>query len=92
MLTFRFRNGPNEFYITGSLKEWNITPRLYKINVSTLLTNGYFDEAQDSTVRPFFDNIARVKWVRFENSSHTAHHEETERYIKVVAQFLEQDL
>ncbi|KAG7085555.1 hypothetical protein E1B28_003112 [Marasmius oreades] len=81
-------NGPNEFYITGSLRTWSVVRDLDRINVPTLLTNGRFDEAQDSTMLPFFQRIPKVKWVTLEKSSHTAHQEEQERYIEVLHQFL----
>ncbi|THU93623.1 proline-specific peptidase [Dendrothele bispora CBS 962.96] len=81
-------NGPSEFFITGSLKDWSILEDIHRINVPTLLTNGRKDEAQDSTVLPFFEKIAKVKWVTFEKSSHTPHLEETERYLEVVGSFL----
>ncbi|KAJ3715368.1 Alpha/Beta hydrolase protein [Lentinula raphanica] len=82
-------NGPSEFYITGSLLNWSVAEDAHKINVPTLLTNGRFDEAQDEVIMPFFKEIARVKWIRFENSGHMPHLEERERYMKEVKAFLE---
>ncbi|KAK7435528.1 hypothetical protein VKT23_019650 [Stygiomarasmius scandens] len=81
-------NGPSEFFITGSLKDWSILDELHLISVPTLLTNGRKDEAQDSTVMPFFKGIPKVKWVTFEKSSHTPHLEETDRFLQVVENFL----
>jgi len=81
-------NGPSEFTVIGSQKDWTIIPELHKINVPTLLINGYFDEAQDIAVAPFFKSIPKVKWVTFANSSHMPHLEETERYLEVVSRFL----
>ena len=82
------RQGPSEFTVTGPLKDWVITPELHKINVPTLLLNGRYDEAQDMVMRPFFENIAKVKWYTFAESSHMAHFEERERYMQLVADFL----
>ncbi|KIK65775.1 hypothetical protein GYMLUDRAFT_159648 [Collybiopsis luxurians FD-317 M1] len=82
------RNGPSEFHITGSLATWSVVKEVHKINVPTLITNGRYDEAQDETVLPFFNEIPRVKWVRFENSSHMPHFEEQERYMEVIKVFL----
>lgn len=82
------RNGPNEFTITGPLKHFNIIKDLHKITAETLLTNGRWDEAQDNILMPFFVHIPKVKWVQFADSSHTAHLEETERYLMVVGTFL----
>jgi pimeloyl-ACP methyl ester carboxylesterase len=60
----------------------------HKISVPTLLTNGRYDEAQDSVVVPFFREIPHVKWVTFAESSHMPHWEERERYMEVVGRFL----
>lgn len=38
-------NGPNEFFIMGSLKTWSIIDELHKISVTTLLINGRYDVA-----------------------------------------------
>ena len=54
----------------------------------TLLTNGRYDEVADDCVLPFFDNIQKVKWVHFLESSHMAHMEEKDRFMKIVGDFL----
>ncbi|KAF9245306.1 Alpha/Beta hydrolase protein [Melanogaster broomeanus] len=81
-------NGPNEFHITGSLKTWSIIDDLHKISVPTLLLNGRYDEAQDKSVEPYFQNIPRVKWIQFSESAHVPQLEETERFMEVVGNFL----
>ena len=82
------RNGPNEFHITGSLKTWSIIDRLHNIQATTLLINGRYDEAQDTVVEPFFQNIPKVRWVQFADSAHVPQLEETERFMQVVWAFL----
>jgi len=81
-------NGPSEFFITGTLKTFDIRADLHKINVPTLVTNGRYDGARDFVQQPFFDNIPHVKWVEFAESSHTPLYEEKERYLKVIGDFL----
>ncbi|KAJ7039857.1 proline-specific peptidase [Mycena alexandri] len=81
-------NGPSEFTVTGTLKTWTVIEDLHKIDVPTLLINGRFDEAQDVSVRPFFQKIPRVKWVQFAESSHMPLVEENERYLQVIGDFL----
>lgn len=71
------------------LHGWNIIKDLDKIKVPTLLLNGRKDIAQDFVVQPFFDRIPKVKWLTFENSSHTSMWEERERFMDVVERFLE---
>jgi L-proline amide hydrolase len=82
------RNGPSEFFITGTLKSWSIVDTVEKVVVPTLLINGKYDEAQDEVMEPFFKLIPKVKWVRFAESSHLPQLEETEEFLKVVVNFL----
>ncbi|KAJ3553646.1 hypothetical protein NM688_g3496 [Phlebia brevispora] len=70
------------------LANWSIEDRLHLIRVPTFVINGRADIAQDFVVEMFFQNIQKVKWVTFEKSSHTPHWEERERYMKLVADFL----
>ncbi|KAI4277547.1 MAG: hypothetical protein L6R38_005426 [Xanthoria sp. 2 TBL-2021] len=81
-------NGPSEFYVSGTLKTFDIRKDLHKIKVHTLLINGRYDEAQDEVVEPFFQEIEKAKWYRFAESSHTPQLEEREEFMKVVARFL----
>ncbi|EGN96620.1 hypothetical protein SERLA73DRAFT_184717 [Serpula lacrymans var. lacrymans S7.3] len=84
-------NGPTEFHITGSLKNWSIIEDAHKIVVPTLLINGRYDEAQDEVLLPYFRAIPKVKWVQFAESSHVPHTEERERYMQVLESFLQDD-
>lgn len=81
-------NGPNEFFVVGSLKNWDITPELHKIEVPTLLISGRHDEATPATVQPYKDLIKGASWMIFEDSSHMPHVEETEFCMGVVGGFL----
>ncbi|WP_237152263.1 proline iminopeptidase-family hydrolase [Oryzibacter oryziterrae] len=82
-------NGPNEFYVIGTMKDWTIVDRLPAIEVPTLLISGYFDEATPATVQPYMEKIRDVRWVKFPNSSHMPHVEEKEACIKVTVDFLD---
>lgn len=82
-------NGPNEFFVVGTLKNWNIIPELHKINVPTLIISGHHDEATRACVQPYADNIKGSRWVIFEKSSHMPHVEEKELCMKTVGDFLD---
>lgn len=82
------RNGPSEFHVIGSLKEWTIIPELHRISAPTLILNGRYDEAQDKCVQPFFKLIPKAKWYTFAESSHMPQWEERERYVNIVGDFL----
>ena len=81
-------NGPSEFHCIGTIRDWSIIDRLDGIAVPTLLISGRHDEATEAVVQPYADRIADVRWQVFENSSHLAHVEETERFLDTVDAFL----
>ncbi|KAL9092420.1 MAG: hypothetical protein Q9159_000928 [Coniocarpon cinnabarinum] len=60
--------GPTQFVINRSLKTWTVEDRLHHIEAPTLLLNGTQDVAQDLSVKPFFQNIPRVKWVTLDHA------------------------
>ncbi|KAL1737096.1 Alpha/Beta hydrolase protein [Schizophyllum commune] len=72
----------------GDLSNWDVRDKLGEIDVPTLVINGARDFAQDWVVAPFVDNIPDVKWVKFENSSHTPFWEERDEFNQVVADYL----
>ncbi|HET9171369.1 MAG TPA: proline iminopeptidase-family hydrolase [Actinospica sp.] len=85
---YRHMNGPNEFHVIGTMKNWTIVDRLQQINVPTLVINGRYDEATDDCVRPYVENIPDARWHQFTNSSHMPHVEERDTYMNVVSEFL----
>ncbi|MGP3965462.1 proline iminopeptidase-family hydrolase [Nonomuraea sp. 3N208] len=84
-------NGPNEFHVIGTLKDWTIIDRVDRIAVPTLLVSGRHDEATEATVRPYADRIPDVRWEIFEDSSHMPHVEEEEAYLRLVGAFLDEN-
>jgi proline iminopeptidase len=81
--------GPNEFTVTGTLKDWDVIDRLGEIRVPTLITSGRHDECTPVLVEPLHRGIAGSEWVLFEDSSHMAYLEEPQRYLEVVGGFLD---
>jgi L-proline amide hydrolase len=81
-------NGPSEFHVIGSIKDWQSKDRLGEIGVPTLLTSGRYDEATPALQEPLHDGIPDCEWVLFEESSHTPFMEERERYMQVVGDWL----
>jgi len=84
-------NGPNEFHVVGTLKDWTIIDRADLIAVPTLLVSGRHDEATEATVQPYADRIPDVRWTIFEDSSHMPHVEEEEAYLRLVGAFLSEN-
>jgi L-proline amide hydrolase len=83
-------NGPNEFHVIGTMKDWSIVGRLGTINVPVLLISGRYDEATEACVQPYADEIPDVRWTIFEQSSHMPHVEEREACMAVVGAFLDE--
>ena len=81
-------NGPNEFTITGNLKDWDITARLPEIRVPTLITVGRYDEVTPKVAETIHKGIPGSKLVLFENSAHVAMLEEREGYLRTMREFI----
>ncbi len=81
-------NGPSEFHVIGTIKDWDITERLGEIDVPALLVSGRYDEATPAIVAQMKDRIPGSEWVLFEESSHMPHVEEPGRFLEVVGAFL----
>ena len=81
-------NGPSEFHVIGSIKDWQSKDRLALISVPTLLVSGRHDEATPALQQPLRDGITGAEWVLFEESSHMPHLEERERYMQIVGDWL----
>jgi len=82
-------NGPNEFTIIGTIKDWDVTDQLPKIRLPTLITVGRYDEVTPAVARSIHRGIQGSKLVQFEKSAHLAMWEERARYIEVVRDFLD---
>ncbi|MFE0464118.1 proline iminopeptidase-family hydrolase [Kitasatospora sp. NPDC058965] len=82
-------NGPSEFHVVGTLKDWGVIEDCPRIAVPTLLLSGRHDEATPVTVQPFQDLIPEVRWHIFEKSSHLPHLEQPEEFRAVLLEYLE---
>jgi proline-specific peptidase len=81
-------NGPSEFHVIGTLKEWDITPRLGQIEAPTLLFCGRHDEVTPAVVDVAHRAIPGSEFVVLEESSHMAQAEEPEQTLELVRGFL----
>jgi L-proline amide hydrolase len=81
-------NGPTDFHVIGSLRDWSVVGRLHAVTAPTLVISGRYDEATPATVQPFYDEIDAVEWEILEESSHLPHVEEPERFFAVLRSWL----
>ena len=88
-IVYEVMNGPNEFTITGRIRDWDVTDQLPKIRIPTLVTVGRYDEVTPRVAREIQQGIRGSKLVVFTKSSHLAFWEERPLYMEVVRDFLD---
>jgi L-proline amide hydrolase len=81
-------NGPSEFTVIGTIRDWRVTDRLGEISVPALIVSGRHDETTPRLQETLRDGIAGSEWVCFEHSAHLPHVEEPERWLETVGGFL----
>jgi L-proline amide hydrolase len=81
-------NGPSEFHVVGSIRDWQSLDRLGDIDVPTLIVSGRHDETTPALQEPLRERIPDAEQVIFEESAHMPHLEERERYMAVVGAWL----
>jgi proline iminopeptidase len=82
-------NGPNEFTIIGNIRHWDVTSRLHRIRVPTLVTGSKYDEVSPKVARSIHKGIRGSKLVVFEKSAHLPFWEERDHFMQVVREFLD---
>lgn len=81
-------NGPNEFHVVGSLRDFTVESLLPDIEVPVLVLSGEYDEATPATVQPYQDLIKDVRWEILPGASHMPHVETPEAFDLVLGRFL----
>ena len=87
-VVYNTMNGPNEFHVVGTLKDWDITGRLGEIRIPTLVITGEYDEATPAINRTVSSGIPGAESVIYPNGSHMAHAEDPDGYLRVLDEFL----
>ena len=81
-------NGPSEFHVIGTLRDWDITPRLGEIRVPTLVFSGRYDEVTPTMTEAAHRAIPGSEYVLLEESSHMAQAERPEETLALVRDFI----
>lgn len=79
--------GNTEFNATGTLKGYDSTGRLSRIQVPTLYTCGEFDEATPGACKDFAGLTPNAEVKIIPNASHTAFLEQRELYMTTIREF-----
>ncbi|MGH7642464.1 MAG: proline iminopeptidase-family hydrolase [Candidatus Dormibacteria bacterium] len=81
-------NGPSEFHVIGSIKDWSVVDRLPLIKVPTLIASGQFDEATPAVQETLVLGIPGSEQVIFQNCSHLPFWEDPDSYLAVISEWL----
>jgi L-proline amide hydrolase len=79
-------NGPTEFHVIRSLKNWSIVDRLHSVAAPTLVISGRHEEATPLVAA---EQISGAEWRIFEQSSRMPYVEERTECIAAVVAFLD---
>ena len=80
--------GPNEFIITGNIKNWNRWGDLYKITVQTLVICGRYDTMNPADSIKMGTLLPNATVKICENGSHLAMFDDQENYFGAVLDFI----
>ncbi len=85
---YMYMQGPSEFTITGTLKNYDITPFLPEIKVPTLFTVGEFDEAGPEVVKGYAEKVPGAEYVVLKGAAHMSMWDAPEENVRVEREFL----
>jgi proline iminopeptidase len=85
---YRVMNGPNEFTITGNIRNWDRRRELHRIRIPTLITTGEFDEITRDCEETIQRGIEGSELVVMKDGSHLTMMEEPGAYNAILRKFL----
>ena len=80
--------GPNEFVVTGTFKDWDRWNDLARIHVPTLVIGARYDEMNPDDIRKMGTLLPNSRVAICENGSHLAMWDDQEAYFKALIGFL----
>lgn len=83
--------GPNEYYPTGNLRDYDYTDKLSSITTSTLITSGTDDLCTPLIAKTMYDQLPDSQWTLFSHSRHMAFIDETDSYMLRLQKWLEEN-
>lgn len=87
---YEYMWGPQEFFATGTLIDFDVTPRLHEIDVPVLFLTGEFDEARPETVAGFHKLIPGSQFRVIMDAGHATLSKKPEEYRAIIEEFLGQ--
>ena len=80
-------NGPSEFTVTGTLRNWDVMDRLGEIAVPTLLVGGRYDECRPEHLAEMHRRIHGSQLAIIENASHLCFAEQPDEFNNILITF-----
>ena len=80
--------GPSEFGIIGSLKNWDISDRMSKIKVPALMIGAKYDEIDPLHMQWMSRQVVSGKFLYCETGSHLSMYDQQQFYMKGLISFL----
>jgi proline-specific peptidase len=87
---YNYMNGPSEFTVVGTIKDWDVTDRLDQIRVPTLLVGGRYDECRPAHLEDMHRRIKGSQLAIIEDASHLCFAEQPQAFLQIVNTFLQQ--
>ena len=85
---YGYMNGPSEFTVVGTLKEWSVMDRRGEIDKPTLVVSGEYDELRPEHAREIHELIGGSELQILEGCSHLSFAEDPEAFYRVANDFL----
>ncbi|MBE9463278.1 proline iminopeptidase-family hydrolase [Dyadobacter subterraneus] len=80
--------GPSEFGIIGSLKNWDISGRLMRIKVPTLMIGAKYDEIDPKHMQWMSKQVVNGKFLYCQTGSHLSMYDQQQFYMHGIIEFL----
>ena len=80
--------GKSELFGTGTLLDWNVEDKLFRVDVPTLILSGAMDESSPAMNELMNKRIKNSKWVLLEKSHHMGYVEEPQLVIETIKNFI----
>jgi len=87
---YNLMQGPNEFIITGSFKNWDVTSQLHRIKTRALLIGARYDEMDPDEMRRIATLMPNARAVISSRGSHMCMYDDQEWYFRNLIAFLKQ--
>ena len=85
---YAYMNGPSEFTVTGTLKDYDGTDKLKTIKQKTLFTCGEFDEATPTSTKFYQSMVPGSELSVIPNAGHLTMQDNPDGYNQVLRDFL----